>query len=322
MVASSFRNERLLACGAVMAAATSRSESLALLDFGSHAARLLYVRIRPGHGYRVLDEVHVRTRLALGARRSLPPRAVRETLGATRRFLGRHKGVQRTVVVATAAVRDARNSETLLGPLRERPGTDVRVLSWHEEARLGARAALAWGARRDATVVDLGGGSLQVSQVRDGHIVPLVSVPLGVVRSSARFLRHDPAARPRDRPTPACRRRSAQGRVVVVRRTLVGLGGTVRALSRMSATLDGRRARSVLTFTAVGTLRRLVAALSRRRRRELPGLKAHRVDTIVAGAVIAEMVMALGGYNALHVCPHGVRHGVLLEAALDRAPSR
>jgi len=305
-----------------MAGAASRPETLALLDFGSHAARLLYVRIRPGHGYRVLDEMRVPTRLALGGRRLLPARAVRETLGAARRFLGRHKGAQRTVVVATAAVRDARNSETLLAPLRERPATDVRVLSWHEEARLGARAALAWGARRDATIVDLGGGSLQVSQVRDGHIVPLVSVPLGVVRTSSRFLRHDP---------PLGRQIARLQRVVVDQLKdvlsscdgpLVGLGGTVRALSRMSAALDGRRTRSALSFSAICALRRLVAALSRRRRRQLPGLKAHRVDTIVAGAVILEMVMALGRYDSLHVCPHGVRHGVLLEAALGRETAR
>ena len=68
--------------------------------------------------------------------------------------------------MATSAVRDARNRERLLGPLRHEEGIEVQVLSAREEARLGVEAALESLAVKNGVVADLGGSSLQLSRVR------------------------------------------------------------------------------------------------------------------------------------------------------------
>ena len=291
-------------------------ETIALLDLGSHAARFLLVRIRHGKGFRVLDEERAQTRLGSGRARALSSRAVHQTLGAAREFVAHAaaRGATRVVVIATAAVREASNGAHLLAPLRQVEGTEVRVLSWHEEARLGARAALGWRALRQGTVIDLGGGSLQVTRVEDGHVLPLVSAPLGVVRTTGRFIRHDP-------PTEAEIARLQREVIGELKTTLtscpaplVGLGGTIRALGRIRAAAEGRPGRRErLSLGELTSLRQALARSPLHERQRLRGLKADRADVIVAGAVVLETLMVLGGYPALHVCPRGVCHGVLLD---------
>ena len=173
-------------------------ELLALLDLGSNAARFVLARINPGVGYRVLQKERIQTRLGDGRAGELPPDAVALTLSSVSGFLERlgiNGAPLRLMAVATAAVRDAPNRDCLLQVLKERNGADVRLLSDREEARLGALAAMRHLPIQEGVIGDLGGGSLQLTQVRAGRITSAGGVPVGVVRMTRRFLRGDP-------PTP------------------------------------------------------------------------------------------------------------------------
>src|SRR5262249_58336751 len=121
------------------------AELLALLDFGSNAARFVLASVTPGRGFRVLQEDRVQTRLAGGRGRRLPEHSVRATIEATRRFLCRADTGRpiRVVAVATGAVRDADNAHRLARAIRDVAGVDIEVLDWKEEAALGAAAAMA-----------------------------------------------------------------------------------------------------------------------------------------------------------------------------------
>src|SRR5215475_12595597 len=123
--------DSVLACMARTVARRREAETIVLLDLGSHAARFLLVRVRPGRGFRVLDEERARTRLGGGRTRMLPGEAVRQTLHAAHEFVGRaaSHGASRVVVIATAAVREARNGARLLAPLQRAEDTEVHVLS-------------------------------------------------------------------------------------------------------------------------------------------------------------------------------------------------
>src|SRR6266850_153767 len=173
------------------------AELVALMDLGSNAARFLLASLHPGAGFRILEEQRVQTRLGSSRSGLLPPAPVEETTKALRRFLRRvSNGYRpRVLAIATSAVREAPNRERLILALRDREGIDVRVLTGTEEARLGAQAALRSLPIGDGLVADLGGGSLQLTRIRDTHIVGAASVPLGAVRLTRRFLHHDP-------PTP------------------------------------------------------------------------------------------------------------------------
>jgi len=293
---------------------------VALLDLGSNAARFLLVKIRPGRGFEILEERRIQTRLGGDRHGRLPGPAVRKTLRAAHAFLApvRRRNSTRVIALATAAVRDADNADSLLVPLRRGYRLDVRVLSGQEEARLGARAVLAHMPIAAGVVFDLGGGSLQITRIRAGEALAAVSFPLGAIRATVRFLRHDP-------PTAAelrALRREVRDLVsgllpsAVEGEVLVGLGGTVRTLARIHRAVR-RRGKglhaTVLARTDVVTIRERLEAVSLRRRRSVEGLKPDRADIIVAGVVIVEELMELGNYERLVVCAHGVRHGVLVE---------
>jgi exopolyphosphatase/guanosine-5'-triphosphate,3'-diphosphate pyrophosphatase len=300
------------------------SELLALIDIGSNAVRCLLVELTPGNGFVVLRQERAQTRLGSGCAGVLPETAVNDTVEVISSFLqeirqeGPAEKPLRTVAVATAAVRDATNRNDFLRRLKREAGISVRVLSGEDEARLGALAALERLAFRDGVVVDLGGGSLQVSHVRAGGVHRAASVPLGAVRTTERFFKNDP---PTKREILTLRE-EVQNQVRALLpaaregKTMIGIGGTVRTLASMQiATLDGPRPsrqgfrlwRSDLT-----RLREQLEASPARERRRISGLKAERVDIILAGTVVLEEVMALGSYGTLTVCEDGVRHGLLL----------
>jgi exopolyphosphatase/guanosine-5'-triphosphate,3'-diphosphate pyrophosphatase len=297
------------------------AELVAVVDLGSTAVRLLLARIVSGVGYRVLLQDRVATRLGGGSPASLPRDAVDATLRAVHRFFARHSSPRRgprIVAIATSAVRDAANRERLLGPLRVREGIDVQILSTREEAQLGVEAAVNSLPFTDGLVADLGGASLQLSRVRGRRVVSSASVPLGAVRTTHRFLRHDP---PRPRELQALRRElrgHLDGAVPPAERgeVLVGLGGIVRTLAsiHLRSVRGERKHRHGLRLRQcdVTAIRARLEGVSPRKRGKIRGLKSERTDIVLAGAIVIEEIMVYGGYLALVVCTRGVRDGVLL----------
>lgn len=301
------------------------SEFLALVELGSNAVRCIVASIIPGVGFQVLREEREQTRLGGGRPGVLPPASVKETVRVVERFVRgvRREYQPRVLAVATSAVRDATNRRALIEKLRREVGVTVRVLSGEEEARLGAQAALWSLSFRDGVVADLGGGSLQLTQIREGEITWAASFPLGAVRTTARFFRND---RPTKEEIQALRqeiRRHCERDLPSRYKSeqIIGLGGTVRTLARMHlAALDKQASRQglCLQHPDVSALRETLERLPVCDRTQLRGLKEERADIIFAGAIVVEEVMRLGGYRTLTVCTGGVRQGILLREAFGR----
>jgi exopolyphosphatase/guanosine-5'-triphosphate,3'-diphosphate pyrophosphatase len=303
------------------------AELVAVLDIGSNAARFVLARVVPGSGYRVLLRDRVITRLAGGKPGTLPRKGVKAVLRGARRFLRevRNGDGPRVIAVATAAVRDAENSRQLLGPLQRREGVEVEILTARQEARLGALAALRSLPVADGAVCDLGGGSLQISRVRRGEVVATSSAPLGAVRVTRQFLRHDPPTAKELRQLRRAVREQLGEALPVTRRgeTLVGMGGTVRSIAsiHLAAYRSRRKERHGLRLlpSEVTAVRERLATLPRRKRRKLRGLKADRADIILSGVIVIEELMTLGGYGALVICTRGLSDGLLLRETFDGA---
>jgi exopolyphosphatase / guanosine-5'-triphosphate,3'-diphosphate pyrophosphatase len=297
------------------------SELVALLDIGSNAARFVLARITYGVGYRVLRRARVVTRLAGGTPGTLPRKGVKGVLRGAHRFLKevRRGRDPRVVAVATSAVRDAKNSRRLLGPLRRQEGVEVEILSAREEARLGVLAAVESLSIPDGAIVDLGGGSLQITRVRRGEPVSMHSLPLGAVRLTRRFFKHDP-------PTSKELRRLRQNvreQLLVAppsagrAEPLIAMGGTARAVASMHLAAERRRRRTErhglrLLPSELTAVRERLETLPERKRRKVRGLKADRAEIILGGVIVLEEVLAFGGYGSLVVCTRGVGDGILL----------
>jgi exopolyphosphatase/guanosine-5'-triphosphate,3'-diphosphate pyrophosphatase len=301
------------------------SDLVAVLDIGSNAARFILARVTPGTGYRVLQRDRVVTRLAGGPPGTLPRKGVKAVLRGVHRFLQdvRNGGEPRVVAVATAAVRDAKNSRRLLGALLRKEGVDVEILSARQEARLGVIAALRSLPITDGAVLDLGGGSLQLTRVRRGEIVSTTGVPLGAVRVTRQFFRHDPPTSKELRKLRRAIREHLHNALPVRGRDepLIGMGGTVRTIASMhlAALRSRRKNRHGLRLlpSDVTAVRERLESKPARKRRKIRGLKADRVDIILGGVIVIEEVMTLGGYGSLVVCTHGVGDGLLLRESFN-----
>jgi exopolyphosphatase/guanosine-5'-triphosphate,3'-diphosphate pyrophosphatase len=300
----------------------------AVIDMGSNTFRLVVFSQRPGGSFQLVDEIRDAVRLSAGSGAAGLQADSIERAAHTARLYAAYCGatlVDAVDAVATSAVRDAANREAVLDALSAGGALAVRTLSAEEEAWYGYLGAVNSTTLRDGLVLDLGGGSMQVSQVADRRLVRSVSRPLGAVRMTEAFL---PGQRASKSEVKALRRHVARelsqtpwledaaGR-------LVGIGGTIRTLASMDQRarryqldeLHGYR----LTRDAVEQLVEEMVALPVPERSRLPGLKPDRADITLAGAVAVSTAMEVLGSLRIEICSQGLREGIFYERLLAPA---
>jgi exopolyphosphatase/guanosine-5'-triphosphate,3'-diphosphate pyrophosphatase len=306
-----------------------------IIDLGSNSARLMVVNFKPGYAYRITDELSRRVRLSEGAAAGgqiRPAAAVRavETVRMFKAFCDAHS-IKHLVPVATAAVRDAQNQREFLAEIRTATGVRFRVLSGEEEAYYGALGVVNGLGLRNGFVMDLGGGSAEVSQVAAGKFRRGRTTPLGSVRLTEMFF--DGAERVKGGDVNRLEQYAAAGFEAIQWMDLdqvrgdgqfVGVGGTVRALARIDRELRAYPFELVNGYQL--ELKRLDALIERlvdlpvsERARQLPGLQADRADIILAGALVWRAALRRAGARSVLVCGHGLREGLFFREFLAPA---
>jgi exopolyphosphatase/guanosine-5'-triphosphate,3'-diphosphate pyrophosphatase len=274
---------------------------VAAVDLGTNSTRLLVADVTDGR----VDEVVRRTvvtRLGEGvdARRRLLPlpiARVRNALAEFRREL-EDLGAERTLAVATSAVRDAENGEAFLGEIEWSYGFQTLLLSGDDEADLTRRGvgALATG----TLLLDVGGGSTELTTPEFRQ-----SLDIGSVRLTERYLHGDP---PTHDELGAAAAAVRQLLPPLEATSAIGVAGTVGQLSILAGT-------DVLTLAAVDRLGALLASLPLAKRRDVPGLDPKRAPTIVGGALIVREVLQRYGLDALRFSVRDILDGAALAAA-------
>jgi len=301
--------------------------TLAAVDIGSNSVRLKISQLARGKLRQIHEDREV-TRLGESVFRSgiLSPEAMAETVKVLRRF---HRAVQKegcelVRVVGTSAMRDARNSKAFLEWIRSTTGWNVEIISGLEEARL-IHLGLISSFRVNATVlmIDLGGGSCELTVSNQVHIKDTVSLPLGAVRLTNEFLQHDP---PRKSELQRLRSfvereiRRIEDRVVRAKpKVVLATSGTAAALAGASHGLyKTKGSRSTAVSRAQMTrLARTLARLPIAERRKLPGVGPRRAEIIVAGAVVYAEALERCGLNGFRYSPLGLRDGLLAQMAAE-----
>ncbi len=305
-------------------------QRVAVIDLGSNSFRMVVFKAAGGSWERE-DELSEAVRIGegLAATGRLGEAAMERalvTLDAFARVCDAHGLGDRAIdAVATSAIRDAENGAELLERVRMRTGLDVRVLSREQEARYGYLAAVNSTTLTDGCVLDLGGGSMQLVRVLGRLARESGSWRLGAVRMTERFLSGEgPAKRAQLKALQTHVERKLQ-RAPWLRATgprLVGLGGTVRNLAAAAERAAGPPAESVQGFVierdALDELVERLASLPASERSRVPGIKAARADVVLAGAVVAQGVLAAGGFTGLEVTRAGLREGIFCERQLAR----
>jgi exopolyphosphatase/guanosine-5'-triphosphate,3'-diphosphate pyrophosphatase len=300
---------------------------LAVIDLGSNTAKLVALAYRPDHGYRHLDQLREVVRLSegMGPGRVLRADAMERALAtlATFRAYCDATDTREIVATATSAVRDAVNGDAFVARARQETGIDLQVLGGDEEAAYGVLAVANAFAEEDAMVMDLGGGSVQISEMRGRRSVACRSWPLGAVRATEGFLTADP---PRKKQLRALRAavRDAVGPWLEARteaaggalpRLWIGMGGTLRSLAdawqkRTGHPLDLLHGYD-LPAAGLGTLAEELSAADAAERAAVPGINPDRADIVVAGALVWHEVASLAGIDALRISAYGLREGLV-----------
>ena len=302
--------------------------TFAAVDIGSNSVRLKIARLQAGRLHALHEDREV-TRLGEGVFSSgfLTPESMAETVKVLRRF---HRTTQQIVidnvrVVATSALRDARNSQAFLEWVRSATGWRVEIVSGVEEARL-IHLGLVSGSRVDRTptlMMDLGGGSCELTISHRGHIRDAVSLPLGAVRLTNEFLRHDPVRKgelKRLRGFVAREVNRIVNRIGAARvRNVVATSGTAAALAAVASHLRRRRNRRQLMVSRAD-MTRIAHRLSRlpvAERRKIEGIGPRRAEIIAAGAIVYHELLDRLRLKGFRYSPLGLRDGVLAQMAAD-----
>lgn len=306
---------------------------LAGIDLGTLTCRLLVASVSPGG---CLQELYADRRiLRLGEGvdrcRRLDPSAmarVLNTLKAWRQIIERYR-VDRTIAVATSAVRDAANRADFIEQITRECGFEVEVISGEEEARrtmLGIRSGLPAGTA-NILALDIGGGSTELIVDHEGRPPLVRSFDIGVVRLTERLFKHDPpTADELSRARALVRAMVEAVRPMIGVRgdtTCVGTAGTITSLAAMAQRLEvyqpARIQNYKLTLDVIGDLERDLVGRTIAERRGLPGVEPGREEVIVAGVVILRTVMEAFGVTTCFVSNLGLREGVLLDLAARSA---
>ena len=301
---------------------------IAAIDIGTNSLHMIVVQVRPDQSFEVIDREKEMVRLGSGGLggRALTDSAMTTALQVLSKFrrLAESSDVDEIVAAATSAVREADNGREFLNAVRQRTGIRVRVISGTEEARYIHRAAV-YGvdvAGGSAVVVDIGGGSVELTRGTASHVQVAHSAKIGVIRLTEQFVRSDPISQRDVHRLTKCIRQEIAGSIeeisVLGFDRVIGTSGTILSLGALAAG-DGRALGSDdlrnrrISAKQVRRVRRDMTSLALADRLRIPGLDPRRADLAVAGSVLLDTVLKMLGARELTLCDLALREGLALD---------
>ena len=302
--------------------------TFAAVDIGSNSVRLKIARLQAGR-LRSLHEDREVTRLGEGVFGSgfLTPDSIAETVKVLRRF---HRATQQIVtdsvrVVATSALRDARNSQAFLEWVRSATGWRVEIISGVEEARLIHLGLVSSGRvdRSPTLMMDLGGGSCELTVTQNGNIRDAVSLPLGAVRLTNEFMRHDPPRKGELKRLRGFVTREVNriiGRIGAAKvKNVIATSGTAASLASVAGHMrhGAGRQRPAVSRAEMSRIAKRISRLPVAERRKIEGIGLRRAEIIIAGATVYQELLDRLQLKGFRYSPLGLRDGILAQMAAD-----
>jgi exopolyphosphatase/guanosine-5'-triphosphate,3'-diphosphate pyrophosphatase len=308
----------------------NKSPSVAVIDIGSNSIKVLVAARDAGGTIESLESRTIDARISAGISQGEPRlgeegmarglAAIRELLADAAPF-----SPARTILVATSAVRDARNGEEFRTRVKTATGHEIRILSGDEEADLIGRGLTcdpALADLRDFYVFDLGGGSLECLLFRDRRINQAVSLQLGCVRLTERFIQ-DPAGPLQPHECEALARhvrdelKRSRFEFPVIAPTAVFAGGSMATVRTIKGARHGLALEETPAIIGIDTLGQLLdelAPMTLEGRKAIPGLPAARADVFPAALITMLTVADYAHIERFHHSLHNLRWGLAAEA--------
>jgi exopolyphosphatase / guanosine-5'-triphosphate,3'-diphosphate pyrophosphatase len=300
---------------------------IAAIDIGTNSIHMIVVRVRPDLSFEVIDREKDMVRLGAGGLggRSLTPSAIAaalQTLSKFKRIADSHK-VDEIVACATSATREAVNGGDFIAEVDREIGIRIKVITGTEEARL-IHLAAGYGidiGGSTGVVVDIGGGSVEITLGKATQMALGRSFKVGVIRLTERFVKSDPLSGGDERRLVKHLAREMGSFIdQLVSRgfdRVIGTSGTILSLGLMASTDDGQppddlRNRRV-SAKALRRLRKRLVAADIEERLAIPGMDPRRADLSVAGSVLFDTIVRRLGASEFTLCDLALREGIVLD---------
>ena len=304
---------------------------LAVFDIGTNSIHMKIVQINSDFSFETLEHEKDMTCVGAGSfeSRELSKTAIRRALKVIERFHKEAKriGADKTIAVATSAVRDARNGDALVEAVYKKTGMKVRIITGEEEARfifLGVSSDSEFK-KGKVLVADVGGGSLELVSGGRKKIDYIRSFDLGAARLSERFITGYPVPNKEIRRLEAFIVETLNGTARRLRKKgysrILGTAGTFINLA--SIVYEAKESRPLRLRNAFELKRKdlkpiyqKLIRMNEKQLKRMPGLDRKRSNIIVAGCVLVMTLMRLLKADKVFVSDKGIREGLLLDFIL------
>ena len=316
---------------------------LAAIDIGTNSVHMIVVRVRPDLSFEVIDREKEMVRLGAGGLdgKKLTHEAMSSALQALSKFerLAKSHQVDEILAAATSATREAENGGEFLAAIERTTGIRPRIITGTEEARLIHTAAV-YGVDTPKTsvVIDIGGGSVEITRGVGPDVQFARSFKIGVIRLTERFVSSDPLSGRDERKLVKhigeqvddyLRRIVDAGydRVIGSSGTILSIGTVATAVDRGVVPTEIRNLR--VPAKSIRRFRKAVTEIDLEQRLQLPGLDPRRADLTVAGAVLLDTLLRRLKADDITLCDLALREGLVLDyihrhrrdiARVDRYP--
>jgi exopolyphosphatase / guanosine-5'-triphosphate,3'-diphosphate pyrophosphatase len=301
---------------------------LAAIDIGTNSVHMIVVRMRADLSFEVVDREKEMVRLGAGGLdgKKLTEAAMSAALLALAKFrrIAESHGVDEVLAAATSATREAENGTEFLARIVSETGIRPRVISGTEEARLIHLAAV-YGVdvmHGPAVVIDIGGGSVEITLGDAAQLKLGRSFKTGVIRLTERFVKSDPIAARDERKMVEFINGEVDHHVSQILAAgfdrVIGTSGTILSLGTMAAHAEfghapGEIRNLRIPARQIHRLRKQVVSLGLQQRLKLPGLEPKRSDIVVAGAVLLDTLLRRLGAGEITLCDLALREGLILD---------
>ena len=316
---------------------------LAAIDIGTNSVHMIVVQVRPDFSFEVVDREKEMVRLGAGGLdgKKLTREAMTAALQALSKFerLAKSHQVDEILAVATSATREAENGGAFLKAIERKTGVRPRIITGTEEARLIHLAAV-YGVDtpKPAVVIDIGGGSVEITLGSGREVKFARSFKIGVIRLTERFVSSDPISNRDERKMTKFIGEQVDrylehiieagfDRVIGTSGTILSLGVVATAIERGTAPEEVRNLR--VPAKSVRRVRKMAVELDLEDRIHMPGQDPRRADLMVAGAVLLDALLRKLDADEITLCDLALREGVVLDyihrhrrdiARVDRYP--
>jgi exopolyphosphatase/guanosine-5'-triphosphate,3'-diphosphate pyrophosphatase len=312
--------------------------NIAAIDVGSNAMRMMVGNITEARKVEPVENIRLPVRLGedvfgAGALREV---TIQQAVDAFRHFqrVAADLEVTRMRAVATSALREAANADILIDRVQLATGITIEIISGEEEARLihlaVAQAVSLKG--KHAVLIDIGGGSVEVTIAEGQKVISTESYNMGTVRLLQKLDEGDHLSGDVDAPpkrpfnllvreyAEAARRRIdheiGDARVDVC----VGTGGNVEELGKLRARLFKRDSDKLITMSELQDLIEKLSDMSVKERIQKLNLRHDRADVILPAAIVLQMIATEAGVQQIEIPNAGLKDGLLLDMTEDMQP--